>query len=94
MTQEDELLISYVKNNIGELINIIDNRVKNDYSSDYSDLRICGYAIITEKRSIIIGLPHSGGWNRLSPYDVILKECVSYGYIDEKYMFINTITLS
>ena len=94
MTQEEELLVNFVTNNLDEHVNIIDNRPKNITNTDYSDLRICGYAIMTEKRSIIVGLPHSGGWSHLSPYDVILKECVSYGYINAQYIFINTITLS
>lgn len=94
MTQEDELLINYVKNNVGELVNIIDNRSKDFICTDYSDLRICGHAIMSERRSIIVGLPHSGGWSHLSPYDVILKEYVSYGYINAQYIFTNTLTLS
>lgn len=94
MTQEDELLINYVKNNIGELINIIDNRSKDFTCIDYSDLRICGFTIRDTQRSIIVGLPHKGGWKHISGGDMILKEYISYGYINEQYIFTNTITLS
>ena len=92
MTQEDELLISYVKNNIGELINIIDNRVKNDHSLDYSDLRICGYAL-NYKRVILVGSSHYIGSKVLNNADVVLKEYPYYAYILEKYIVESKIVL-
>lgn len=94
MTPKEELLVNFVTNNLDEHVNVIDNRPKNITHTDYSDLRICGYNITPTRRRIIVGLSHNGGWKSLNIGDVILKRYLSCGYIDEQYIFTNTIILS